>query len=157
MSFWNGSEWAAEARVTSRSTTSDRAKWPATILMVLGLLAMLLPMQLVSAASPRSTPQLWTSCGDTCRSTSSLTVGGNNFTPSAGGKQVLLWVEYPGDYCGDAGCHGFYYNPSVESDGTFAVTFADLPGSGEGGVKAFQWNAKRGKWVEVDYVDYTIR
>ena len=136
---------------------ADRAKWPATIVMVLGLLVMLVPMQLAAAAAPRSQPDLSTSCAAACRAGSTLSVRGQGFTPSAGGQQVILSVEYPGDYCGDAGCHGFYYNPWVAADGSFTATFDNLPGSGDGGVKARQWNVKRGKWMDVAYVDYTIQ
>ena len=156
MSYWNGIEWESEAIVHS-DPEPDRAKWPATIVMIIGMLVLMLPLQLVAAAGSRSAPDLSTSCGSTCRAGSSLTVRGHGFTPSTGGQQVFLWVEYPGDYCGDAGCHGFYYNPWVASDGSFAATFDNLPGSGEGGVKAVQWNLKRAKWVEVAYVDYTIQ
>jgi hypothetical protein len=157
MSFWNGAEWAGEGGVADPPSTPNRAKWPATMMMIIGLLAMAIPMQLAAAAAPKSQPGLWTSCAAVCRDGSSVTVRGHGFTPSAGGQQVFLWVEYPGDYCGDAGCHGFYYNPWVESDGSFSVSFDNLPGNGEGGVKATQWNAKRGKWLDVAYVDYTIR
>jgi hypothetical protein len=154
MSYWNGAEWQPET-VADSETKPDRAKWPATILMIIGLVAMMLPLQFVAAANTSSGPALSTSCATACRAGSSLTVRGQGFIPSSGGQQVFLWVEYPGNYCGDAGCHGFYYDPSVAADGSFSATF-DLPGSGEGGVKATQWNAKRGKWVTVDYVDYTI-
>jgi hypothetical protein len=156
MSYWNGAEWVGESAVASRPTTSNRAKWPATIVMIVGLLLILVPMQLASAAPSKSGPSLWTSCGTACRAGASLTVRGSGFIPSAGGQQVFLWIQYPGDYCGDAGCHGFYYDPSVAADGSFSLTFDNLPGSGEGGIKATQWNAKRDKWLQVAYVDYFV-
>jgi len=90
------------------------------------------------------------------RSSAALTVNGRNFTPSNLGQQVILWVGYPDNYCGSAGCHGFYAYPNVGDDGTFSVTYDNVVlQSGTGTVKGIQYNAKRDKWVTVDTVSYT--
>lgn len=88
-----------------------------------------------------------------------LRVTGVNFTPSAGGQQVFLWIGYPDDYCPDPSgpCHGFYDNPDVAGDGTFDVTFTDaLLQAGTGRVAATQYNQKNDKWAEVDSESYTV-
>jgi hypothetical protein len=86
-------------------------------------------------------------------------VSGTNYTPSSGGQQVFLWVGYPNDYC-DADldpCHGFYYNPWVNDDGTFSASFDNMAmQSGTGTVAATQWNAKNHKWVEVARTTYSV-
>jgi hypothetical protein len=126
--------------------------------MVIGAAALLLPLAATSAASPKSAPNLTAGCSAGCVVGGSLTVHGTGLTPSSGGQQVILWVEYPGDYCGDLGCHGFYFDPSVGSDGSFTVSIDNaLLKSGTGGVEAIQYNARRDKWVRVAYVDYVTR
>jgi len=116
--------------------------------------------QSVFAARSTAAPTLEVSVGGAALRTtgSALTVSGKNFTPSAGGQQVYLWVGYPDDYCSadKSVCHGFYAYPWVEADGTFSVTYTNvLLQSGTGTVSASQWNTKNNKWVKVDSVSYT--
>lgn len=85
-----------------------------------------------------------------------MTVRGAGFTPSAGGQQVIMWLGYPDDYCGVEGCHGEYFNPWVNDDGTFNVRFSDaLMCQGTGVVTAFQYAVKRDKWLQVAKVTYS--
>jgi hypothetical protein len=154
MSYWDGSRWI-DTEASSVRKTSSATNWAATTVMVIGLVALLLPMGGTFAAGRKSSPTLTVACGTTCEVGGSLTVRGSGFTPSSGGQQVILWVEYPDDYCGASACHGFYYQPWVGGDGTFSHTFDNaLLQAGEGGVEAIQYNAKTDKWVEVSYVDY---
>jgi hypothetical protein len=162
MSFWDGTKWSdaesAPSTIAPKSTGSRRANWAATAVMVIGAMALILPLAGTSAASPKSAPSLSVGCHTSCVVGGSLTVRGAGFTPSVGGQQVMLWVEYPDDYCGDGGCHGFYYNPWVDADGTFTKTFDNaVLQAGEGGVEAIQYNARTDKWVKVAYVDYATR
>ena len=157
MSFWDGDRWS-DAELSPTSGRSRRANWAATAIMIIGAAALLLPLAASSAASPKSAPNLTTGCSAVCVVGGSLTVRGTGFTPSSGGQQVILWVEYPGDYCGSLGCHGFYVDPSVGSDGSFTTSLDNaLLKAGTGGVQAIQYNARTDKWVKVAYVDYVAR
>jgi hypothetical protein len=155
MSYWDGSRWVdADARPVR--TSSRRTDWAATAVMLVGIVALMLPFATTFAGNRKSAPTLTVACNTSCEVGGSLTVRGSGFTPSSGGQQVILWVEYPDDYCGDSACHGFYYQPAVGSDGTFSHSFDNaLLQAGEGGVEAIQYNAKTDKWVEVAYVDYS--
>jgi hypothetical protein len=157
MSYWDGSRWTDES-TRAKTTGARRANWAATAVMAIGALALLLPLTAASAASPKNAPTVATGCGAPCLVGSSLTVTGAGFTPSSLGQQVILWVEYPNDYCGALGCHGFYFNPWVNADGTFSTTLDNaLLQAGEGGVEAIQYNARTDKWVKVAYVDYAAQ
>jgi hypothetical protein len=163
MSFWDGTRWVDErdaGRLTGSSRQhTRRTDWLATAIMILGLVALMLPLAGTSAASRRHDPTLAVSCGaSACTVGGSLTISGAGYTPSAGGQQVFLWVGYPGDYCGSAGCHGIYYNPWVASDGTFRVTMDNvLQQAGTGYVNASQYQVKSDKWVEVAGDTYTVK
>lgn len=117
--------------------------------MIIGLVALMIPFSMAGAGR-REGPTVTVRCGSDCEVGGNLAVRGTGFTPSAGGQHLILWVGYPDDYCGSAGCHGFYAYPWVESDGTFSVSYPDAllqPGTGK--VKAIQYNARRDKWLNV--------
>ena len=157
MAYWDGMRWAPEPG-PKRRHSSQLASWAATLAMLLGLVALLAPLQLVAAGSPkRSAPTVSVSCEPSpCAVGGSMTVHGAGFTPSAGGQQVIMWLGYPDDYCGPNGCHGEYFNPWVNSDGRFSVTFSDaLKVEGTGVVTAFQYAVKRDKWIQVAKVSYS--
>ena len=157
MSFWDGSRWV-EADTSPSRTSSRATNWAATAVMVIGIIALSLPMSAAFAANRKSAPTLTVACNTSCEVGGSLAVRGSGFTPSSGGQQVILWVEYPDDYCSGSTCHGFYYQPWVGNDGTFSHTFDNaILQAGEGGVEAVQYNARTDKWVEVAYVDYWTR
>jgi hypothetical protein len=159
MSYWNGTRWL-ENELEDRPVASQRARgnWAATIVMIVSLAALMIPLTIASASSHKGSPSLNVTCGSSCVVGGSLTVRGSGFTPSAGGQQVMLFVEYPNDYCVGSTCHGFYYNPTVGDDGTFTHTFNDaVLQAGEGGVQGIQYNARTDKWVKVAYVDYATR
>jgi hypothetical protein len=159
MSYWNGTHWSAsETASAPRSTRSRRANWAATAVMVIGAAALLLPFGAAFAGGHKAAPSLSVGCATSCAVGGSLAVRGSGLTPSAGGQQVMLWVEYPNDYCVGTTCHGFYYTPWVNADGTFSHTFDNaVLQAGEGGVEAIQYNARTDKWVKVAYVDYATR
>ena len=119
-----------------RRVSSRRANWAATAVMLIGVVALMLPFGATFAASRKSAPSLYVGCNTSCVVGGSLAVRGSGFTPSSGGQQVMLWVEYPADYCAGSTCHGFYYNPWVNDDGTFSHTFDNaILQAGEGGVE----------------------
>jgi hypothetical protein len=156
MSYWDGNRWI-DAETTPKKTSSRRTNWAATAVMVIGSAALLLPFGATFAGS-RKAPTLAVGCNTSCVVGGSLTVRGAGFTPSSGGQQVTLWVEYPNDYCEGSTCHGFYYNPWVGDDGTFSHTFDNaVLQAGQGGVEAIQYNTRTDKWVKVAYVDYSTR
>jgi hypothetical protein len=113
------------------------------------------------AATIANQPTLALSCDSSpCAVGGSLTVSGANFTPSSGGQQVFLWVGYPNDYCAPTlpgPCHGFYFHPWVNDDGTFSSTITDaLLGVGSGQVTATQYNVRPDKWEQVASASYTV-
>ena len=162
MSYWDGYGWSdadsASTATAPKTSGSRRANWAATAIMAIGAVVLILPLAATSAASPKTAPSLAVACNTSCVVGGPLTVRGTGFTPSAGGQQVTLWVEYPNDYCASLACHGFYYNPSIAPDGTFSATFDNaILQAGGGGVEAIQYNARTDKWVKVAYVDYATR
>ena len=156
MAYWDGTRWAPEPRPSARRS-SRLTNWAATLAMLVGLAALLAPIQLVAAGSPKRSPTVSVACDPAaCAVGGSMTVSGVGFTPSAGGQQVIMWLGYPDDYCGTDACHGEYFNPWVSSDGRFSVTFSDaLKVEGTGVVTAFQYAVKRDKWVQVAKVSYS--
>jgi hypothetical protein len=158
MSFWDGTQWVDETAVAASPKSSRRASWAATAVMVLGLAALIIPFGATSAASHKRGPDLYVGCTtSTCTVGGSLTVRGEGFTPSAGGQQVILWVGYPNDYCGTDGCHGFYFDPWVASDGTFSVTFNNATEqAGTGQVSATEYMVKQDKWWVVATANYVV-
>ena len=159
MSYWNGTQWSdSDTAPGATVTRSRRANWAATAVMIIGAAALLLPFGATFAGGHKAPPSLSVGCATSCVVGGSLVVRGSGFTPSAGGQQVMLWVEYPNDYCVGTTCHGFYYNPSIGDDGTFSHTFDNaILQAGEGGVEGIQYNARTDKWVKVAYVDYSTR
>lgn len=113
-----------------------------------------------SATIGTGEPGLTATCGaSACTVGGSLTVSGANFTPSSGGQQVFVWVGYPSDYCASqpGPCHGFYFNPWVNDDGTFSATFDNATlAAGTGQVMATQYNAQRDKWEQVAAATFTV-
>lgn len=157
MSFWDGSRWV-DADASPKSVSSRRANWAATAVMLIGVVALMLPFGATFAANRKSAPSLYAGCATSCAVGGSLTVRGSGFTPSSGGQQVILWVEYPNDYCVGSTCLGFYYQPWVNDDGSFSHSFDNaILQAGQGGVEAIQYNARTDKWVKVAYVDYATR
>lgn len=152
MSYWDGTQWLPQDDPFATRPTKHRSRardWLATAVMIIGLVALMIPFGIVGAAH-RSGPSVTVACGSDCEVGGTLVVRGSGFTPSAGGQQVILWIGYPDDYCGSAGCHGFYVDPWVESDGTFRVSSSNAilqPGTGK--VKAIEYNARRDKWLGV--------
>ena len=49
MSFWDGKQWVAEGAAEPKRAPSSPARWAATLVMLLGLLAVAVPLQLVLA------------------------------------------------------------------------------------------------------------
>lgn len=154
MSTWDGTRWISE-ETGVRPKRSSRTDWAATLVLMMGLFALILPFQSTLAGSKNMSPTLSTGCATACAAGGSLTVRGRGFTPSAGGQQVILWIEYPDAYCVTSTCKGFYDHPWVAADGTFTATYdSALVQAGEGGVAAIQYNARTDKWVNVAYVDF---
>lgn len=154
MSIWDGTRWISD-QSPSVSKPSSRSDWAATIVLAIGLIALILPFQMTLAAGKKASPALSTGCGAACSVGGSLTVRGSGFTPSAGGQQVILWIEYPDSYCAGTTCNGFYDHPWINADGTFTATYdSAVLQPGEGGVAAVEYNARTDKWVNVAYVDY---
>jgi hypothetical protein len=160
MSYWDGSRWIPETVSTPAPRPRRLNDWAATAVMIVGLVALIAPLQLIAAASHRKAdPGLTASCGaSVCTVGGSLTVSGSGFTPSAGGQQVILWVGYADDYCVGTTCHGFYVDPWVASDGTFSATFSGvLLQAGTGQVKAIEYLPRPGRWDNVAQADYTVQ
>jgi hypothetical protein len=159
MSFWDGSRWILDQSAKPTTPHSTRtANWTATVVMAIGLALLIAPLQLISAAPPSQRPVVAVSCDPSpCTVGGSLTVHGWGFAPSAGGQRVFGWLGYPDDYCGAAGCHGRYFHPWVNSDGTFSQTFTDvLMCTGSGHVTAYAYLVKRDKWVNVGEATFTV-
>jgi len=126
MSYWDGTRWVQEQAAPSAPRPSRAASWAGTAVMVVGLAAVIAPLQLIAGASHKADPGVAVVCSPApCTVGGSMTVTGWGYAPSAGGQQVILWVGYPNDYCGVDACHGVYANPWVASDGTFSVTFTN--------------------------------
>jgi hypothetical protein len=159
MSTWDGNRWVAEQPVPPAPRPSRAANWAATAVMVIGLAAVIAPLQFIAAASPKHDQGVAVACDPApCAVAGSLTVTGWGYAPSAGGQQVFLWVGYPNDYCGVDACHGFYANPWVASDGTFSVTFTNaLLQAGTGKVNAIAYMVKQDKWWTVASQSYTVQ
>jgi hypothetical protein len=51
MSYWDGTHWVADTTAPAPSTTSRRASWAATAVMILGLAALVVPFAATSAAA----------------------------------------------------------------------------------------------------------
>jgi hypothetical protein len=159
MSYWDGTRWVQEEAAPSTPRPSRAANWAATAAMVVGLAAVIAPLQLIAAASHKSDPGVSVACGSApCTVGGSMTVTGWGFAPSEGGQQVILWVGYPNDYCGTDACHGFYADPWVTSDGTFSATFTNaLEQPGTGKVNAIAYMVKQDKWWNVASASYTVQ
>lgn len=90
MSYWDGNRWASDS--VEHPAPAHRAGWPATIVMVVGLVALAIPMQFVSAGSRGHAR-----AGDPACSTSASSVSvGETFWLSAAGlptdSAINLWV-----------------------------------------------------------------
>ena len=55
MSFWNGTRWV-QAEQTATKSTVRRANWAATLVTVIGLVALIVPFSSIAAASQKSDP-----------------------------------------------------------------------------------------------------
>jgi hypothetical protein len=149
MSMWDGTRWIND-QGESTAKRPLRSGWAANMVLMIGLFALLLPFRATLAGSRKDAPVLSTGCATACAVGGSLTVRGTGFTPSAGGQQVILWIDYPDSYCVATTCNGFYDQPWVAADGTFSVTYdAALVQAGEGGVAAVQYNTRTDKWVNI--------
>lgn len=158
MSYWDGTRWVAD-KTAPAAKPSRLHDWAATAVMVIGLAAIIAPLQLIAASSHHRDPGVAVACDPApCAVGGSITVTGWGYAPSEGGQQVILWVGYPNDYCGADACHGFYANPWVTSDGTFSVTFTTaLEQAGTGKVNAIAYLVKQDKWWIVASQPYTVQ
>jgi hypothetical protein len=73
MSYWDGSRWIDEGKPRS-ATTSRRANWAATAVMLLGLVALVVPFSAISAASHRKGDPPCTTTPSTATVDSSVTL-----------------------------------------------------------------------------------
>lgn len=91
MSFWDGTRWV-QAEHTAAPTGSPRAKWAATLVMVIGLVALLVPFSSIAAASHKSDPG--------CTVSPSVVGVSERYTVSAWGlptrTAINLWVTENG-------------------------------------------------------------
>ena len=121
MSFWNGTQWV-HAEPDGAPTRSRLARWPATFVMVLGLVALIVPFSPIAAASQKSDP----GC-----SVSAVTVGVNTvYTVSAWGLPTRgamnLWVTENGVTTGSplGGTSDGTFNLSKSSSVAGTTTYA---------------------------------
>jgi hypothetical protein len=71
MSYWDGTRWVADKAAPTAPRPSRAANWAATVVMVIGLAAVIAPLQLIAAASHRATDSAcavnpsWADVGET--------------------------------------------------------------------------------------------
>ena len=126
MSYWDGTRWVSDS--VDRPTGAHRAKWPATLLMVIGLVALAIPMQLVSAGGRGHA-----NAGDPACTTSASDVAvGETFWLSAAGlpkdSAINLWVTdsrgTSGSPLGGTADGTFHMQESVAVSGTTTYAFS---------------------------------
>jgi hypothetical protein len=88
MSFWDGNRWVSEPAVEQPPAPSRRTNWAATALMLLGLLAIAIPLQLVAAGN---TPPGCALSARMAGSSSVVQVDGWGMRHSA--DYVIRWTE----------------------------------------------------------------
>jgi hypothetical protein len=123
MSFWNGTQWV-HAEPDRAPTRSRLARWPATFVMVLGLVALIVPFSPIAAASHKADPG--------CSVSPSAPTVGSTYTVAAWGlptgRALNLWVTDPagtvtGTPIGSTSDGTFTINGSAPSAGTWTYTF----------------------------------
>ena len=121
MSFWNGTRWVEEQSAPPAPRPSRAANWAATAAMVIGLAAIMAPLQMITAA--RSGPTLSVSWGTSAPTT---TLSGNShFTASGCGFRAsddnyYLVIRGPAP---DTASLAYWVDPfPVASDGCGSAT-----------------------------------
>jgi hypothetical protein len=129
MSFWDGTKWSdaesAPSTIAPKSTGSRRANWAATAVMVIGAMALILPLAATSAASHRYSDPPCTI------SASSVGVGETYWVSVAGlptGIAINLWVTdstgTTGSPLGSTGDGTFSMQESSNVSGTTTYAFS---------------------------------
>jgi hypothetical protein len=97
MSYWDGTRWAEEEGSATLPTSPRRANWAATLVMVLGLAALIIPLGATFARSGPTIAVWWpnaaSSTGSTLSGDSHFIVGGCGFR--ANDKNYYLVVHGP--------------------------------------------------------------
>jgi hypothetical protein len=121
MSFWDGSRWV-QAEQTATNPRSRRANWAATLVAVIGLVALIVPFSSVAAASQKSDPG--------CSVSPALVGVNTSYTVSAWGLPtrtgINLWVTENGVTTGSplGGTWDGTFNLSESSSVAGTITYA---------------------------------
>jgi hypothetical protein len=125
MSFWNGTHWVSENPTPGPRRESHGANWLATVLMAIGLAALMAPMSFIAAASHHATAS---GCSV---SPSSADVGETYMVSAWGiptGTAVNLWVTEDGvttgSPLGSTPDGNFNMNESSQTAGVTTYTFS---------------------------------
>ncbi len=93
MSYWKGTHWVEDAPTPITRERSRSASWIATVVMILGLIALMTPLSFIAAASHHSAPS-------GCAVDPSSADVGETYVVSAWGiptgTAVNLWVSADG-------------------------------------------------------------
>jgi hypothetical protein len=133
MSDWNGTAWV-EAGVPTSPVSSKRRNWAATILMALGLVALILPLQMTVAGSHRAATS-------GCSVSPNVVDVGEAYVVSAWGlstrSAINLWVTENGVTKGEP--------IGGTTDGTFSLTRS----SQTAGVTTYTFSGPTGRNMKI--------
>jgi hypothetical protein len=125
MSYWNGTHWLQEEETRAPRPPSHSANWIATLLMALGLAALMAPMSFIAAASHNA------GASGCSVSPSSADVGETYVVSAWGvptGSAVNLWVTVDGvttgSPLGSTPDGTFNLNESSSTAGVTTYTFS---------------------------------
>jgi hypothetical protein len=121
MSYWNGTAWVADA-TPSKPAPSKRANWAATILMVVGLVALMLPLQMTMAGGHRY-PGSLTATPNTLHAGDTFTVTGCGYDVSLGNVIVGFTGGSWGSALDSKGCFSIAGIPALSGDTLAAGTY----------------------------------
>jgi hypothetical protein len=144
MSYWDGTRWVQEQAAPSAPRPSRAASWAATAAMVVGLAAVIAPLQLIAAAHTRYQ-------GTLVASPTTVHIGGS-FDVSGCGYDTSLGFVIVGFTAGS-------WPSALDSNGCFAVTgipalSGDTLAPGTYPVRAYQYVHKN--WKETGETTVTV-
>jgi hypothetical protein len=130
MSYWDGTRWIADKTAPTAPRPSRAANWAATAVMVIGLAAVIAPLQFIAASSHHATTS-------GCAVNPSTTDVGETYVVSAWGLStrtaINLWVTEngvtTGEPIGGTTDGTFTLNRSSQTAGVTTYTFSGPTGN----------------------------
>jgi hypothetical protein len=116
MSYWDGTRWIADKTAPTAPRPSRAANWAATAVMIIGLAAVIAPLQLIAAAAHKQYGGTLTATPSTLKAGDAFTVSGCDYDTTLGNVIIGFTGGSWGSPLDANGCFSIAGIPALSGD-----------------------------------------